>query len=129
MPIDLTVAPPVPNTRANKCTVSVLAMLEKAIRALPALPEASESDEIAMFSQGIPTELDNEDAWEYLDPLLNHFLGFNRTVESISEVLRGGEKGLAGMIRYLKEFVSRYQIDEVLLEGKVERLVRAIQIR
>jgi hypothetical protein len=103
-------------------------MLEKAIRALPALSEASESNKIAMFSQGISTELDNKDAWEYLDPLLNHFLGFNRTVESIFKVLHGGEKGLAGMIQYLKEFVSRYQINKVLLKGKVERLVHAFQI-
>jgi len=124
MSINLMVAPPVPNTRA----ISVLAMLEKAIRALPALSEASESNKIAMFSQGISTELDNKDAWEYLDPLLNHFLGFNRTVESIFKVLHGGEKGLAGMIQYLKEFVSRYQINKVLLEGKVERLVHAFQI-
>jgi hypothetical protein len=94
MPIDLTVATPVPNT----CTVSVLATLEKATRALPALPEASKSDEIATFSQCIPTELDKQDAWEYLDPLLNHFLGFNRPVESISEALQGGEKGLVAMV-------------------------------
>jgi len=124
MPVDLTVAPPVPNTRA----ISVLAMLEKEIKAIPALPEASETDEIAVFSQRVPTELDKEDAWEYLDPLLNHFLGFNRSVESISEALRGGENGLAAMVRYLKEFVIRYDIDEGLLEGKVSRLVRAIQI-
>jgi hypothetical protein len=103
-------------------------MLEKEIKAIPALPEASETDEIAVFSQCVPTELDKEDAWEYLDPLLNHFLGFNRSVESISEALRGGENGLAAMVRYLKEFVIRYDIDEGLLEGKVSRLVRAIQI-
>ena len=122
-PIASTVAPPAPNTCA------VLATLEKATRTLPALPEASETDEIAVFSQSIPTELNKQDAWEYLDPLLNHFLGFNRPVESISEALRGGENGLAGMVQYLKEFVSQYEIDEGLLEGKVQRLVRAIQLR
>jgi hypothetical protein len=125
MPIVSTVALPMPNTHA----VSILATLENATRALPALPKASETDEIAIFSQGVPTELDKEAAWEYLDPLLNHFLGFNRPVESISEALHGGENGLAGMVRYLKEFVSRYEIDEGLLEGKVQRLVRAIQLR
>jgi hypothetical protein len=125
MPVVSTVALPMPNT----CAVSILAMLENATRALPALPKASKTDEIAIFSQGVPTELDKEDAWEYLDPLLNHFLGFNRPVESISEALRGGENGLAGMVQYLKEFVSQYEIDEGLLEGKVQRLVRAIQLR
>ena len=122
-PIASTVAPPVPNTCA------VLATLEKATRTLPALPEASETDEIAVFSQSIPTELNKQDAWEYLDPLLNHFLGFNRSLESISEALRGGENGLAAMVQYLKDFISQYEIDEGLLEGKVSRLVRAIQMR
>ena len=125
MPVVSTVALPMPNT----CTVSILAMLENATRALPALPKASKTDEIAIFSQGVPTELDKEDAWEYLDPLLNHFLGFNRPVESISKALRGGENGLAGMVQYLKEFVSQYEIDEGLLEGKVQRLVCAIQLQ
>jgi hypothetical protein len=122
MPVDLTVAPPVPNTRA----ISVLAMLEKEIKAIPALSKASETDKIAVFSQHIPIELDKEDAWKYLDPLLNHFLGFNRSMESISEALWGGENGLAAMVRYLKEFVTWYDIDKGLLEGKVSRLVHAI---
>ena len=124
MPVASVAAPPVPNTH----TVNVLVTLERAIRALPTLPEATETDEMAVFSQRVPTELDKEEAWEYLDPLLNHFLGFNRSVESISKALRGGENGLAAMVRYLKEFVSWYEIDEGLLEGKVSRLVRAIQM-
>jgi hypothetical protein len=61
MPIVLPVAPSVPKTR----TVSVLAMLEKATRALPILPEANESDEIAAFSQPIPTELAKEDYYHH----------------------------------------------------------------
>jgi hypothetical protein len=69
-----------------------------------------------------------EDTWEYLDPLLNHFLGFNRSMESISEALHGGKKGLVAMVQYLNDFVCQYEIDEGLLEGKVERLVHAIQI-
>ena len=53
--------------------------LERAIDKLPDLPEATESDEISMFAQRVPTDLAKEDAWEYLDPIipmLNRFLGF-----------------------------------------------------
>ncbi len=103
--------------------------LEKAIKKLPDLPEASESDEILMFSQHIPTDLAEEDAWEYLDPMLNRFLGFGQTTESISDKLRGGARGLTAMVQYLKEFVGRYQIDGGLLEGKIERLINVIQTR
>ena len=116
---------PTPNTHA----IRILATLEKAVRSLPVLPDASESDEIAVFSENIPTDLAKEDAWEYLDPMLNRFLGFNRSEESIYNELRGGARGLEAMIRYLKDFVGQYQIDGSLLEGKIQRLVNVIQTR
>lgn len=118
-------APPAPNTHA----VNILATLEKAVVNLPVLPDASESDEIAVFSENIPTDLAQEDAWEYIDPILNRFLGFNRTEENIYNELRGGARGLSAMVRYLKEFADRYQIDGALLEGKINRLVNIIQTR
>jgi len=34
---------------------------------------------------------------------------------------------LSVMVRYLKDFVGRYQIDGALLEGKIQRLVNVIQ--
>jgi len=65
-------------------------------------------------------DLVKEDAWEYLDPMLNHFLGFNQMVGSICNELQGGEMGLSVMVRYLKEFIGQYQIDGALLEGKIQ---------
>ena len=112
---------------SNTHAIMILVTLEKAIDNLPALPDACESDEIAMFSGSVPTDLVPEDAWEYLDPMLNRFLGFNRTEESICNALRGGAMGLLAMVRYLKEFVGRYQIDGALLEGKIQRFVNIIQ--
>ena len=109
--------------------MNVLAKLEKAIKDLPVLPDATGSDEIAMFSENVPTDLAKEDAWEYLDPMLNRFLGFNRSAESIYNELRGGARGLSGMAQYLKDFVRRYDIDGALLEGKIERLVNVIQMQ
>ncbi|KAH9983684.1 hypothetical protein BJV77DRAFT_1072684 [Russula vinacea] len=109
--------------------VSVLATLEKAVRKLPGLPEAREMDEIAEFAQSVPMNLDKDDAWEYFDPILNYLLGFNRTTECISKELRGGERGLVAMVRYLREFVGQYQIDEGLLEGKIKQLLDVIQMR
>jgi hypothetical protein len=107
--------------------VNLLVVLENAIHDLPALPEASESDEIAMFAQSVPTNLADNDAWEYLDPMLNRFLGFNRTAEGILNELCGGERGLAVMVQYLKEFIGRYHINGGLLEGKIQRLLKVIQ--
>ncbi len=107
----------------------LLAKLEKTISNLPkTLPNMSETDEIAVFAQNVPTDMDGEDAWEFfLDPLLNRFLGFRRPIKSISTSLRGGGKGLTAMARYLREFVGQYRIDGALLEGKVLRLIEAIE--
>jgi len=46
--------------------------------------------------------------------------------ESIYNKLQGGARGLSAMVRYLKEFVGRYEIDGALLEGKIQRLINII---
>jgi hypothetical protein len=79
-------------------TVNILAALEKAVKNLPALPDADESDEITIFLGNVLTDLAKDDAWEYLDPILNRFLGFNRTAESIYNELQGGAQGLSAMV-------------------------------
>jgi hypothetical protein len=104
----------------NKHAINILVTLEKAVRNLPVLPDATESNEIAVFSGNVPTNLAKEDAWEYLDLMLNCFLGFNRIPEDIYNALQGGVMGLLGMVYYLKEFASQYQIDGALLEGKIQ---------
>jgi hypothetical protein len=108
------------DARPDAHTVNLLMTLERAMSNLPALPEANETNEIIVFAQHVPTDLAKDNAWEYLDPLLNRFLGFNRTTESISEDLQGGERGLAAMVRYIREFAGRYQINGGLLEGKLQ---------
>ena len=111
---------------------NLLTKLESAIANLPNLPEASERDELAVFAQHIPTDMNQDDAWEsLLDPLLNRFLGFGRSIESISEALRGGEMGLVAMARFLRTFVARYHVEGLgaLLEGKLNQLMKAIEMR
>ena len=113
---------------ASPPAINILVKLETVIKNVPALPDASEANEITAFSQHVPTNLDTDDEWEYLDPMLNHFLGFNRSVKRSSEELQGGDMGLVAMIRYLKDFVGLYQIDIGLLEGKMQQLLDAIQM-
>ena len=93
----------VPDPLVNK----LLTKLESAIANLPNLLEASETDELAVFMQYVPINMDRDDAWEsLLDPLLKHFLGFSSFIESISKALQGGERGLVAMARFLQTFVA-----------------------
>ena len=118
-------APAISDRLANE----LLTKLEKSISDLPkTLPAVTEADEIAIFTQNVPSDMDRDDAWELLlDPLLNWFLGFGRPIEVISVSLRGGDKGLTAMAWYLREFVAWYRIDGALLEGKVLWLIEAIE--
>jgi len=87
-------APSAPDMQA----VDIIAILEKAVGNLPALPDVRESDEIVVFLESIPNDLAKDDAWEYLNPILNCFLGFNRTEESIYKELQGGAMGLLATV-------------------------------
>ena len=49
--------PSTASTARNTHTVNILATPEKAVESLPALPNAGESDEIAAFSENVPTDL------------------------------------------------------------------------
>lgn len=84
------------STSPNTYTVNILITLEKVIDKLPDLPEASEYDEILMFAQRVPTNLAKEDAWEYLDPMLNWLLGFSQTTERISNKVARWSMGIDG---------------------------------
>jgi len=88
------IPPPVPNMHA----INLLTMLEKVVENIPVLSDASESDKIAVFSESVPTDLVKEDAWEYLDLILNHFLGFSKMEECIYKDLWGGMIGLLAIV-------------------------------
>ncbi len=126
---DVTVVPPRPDTLVN----NLLADLEKAISDLPsAHPDPTTMENLSIipeFPQALPTNMDRDDVWEtILDPYLNRFLGFGKSVESIAESIKGQKKALASMVNFLQEFTRQFRIDGVLLEGKVRRLISAIKM-
>jgi hypothetical protein len=65
-----------------------------------------------------------EDAWEKFDGPLNTLL--QKPPEELQHLVRVGEKGLIGLCRLLKYLVTYHQVSGVLLEGKLERLMNAI---
>ena len=84
-------------------------------------------DILARFSVDPVLELEaGDDAWEMADRALNGVIGYCKTVEEIAKIIRRGLLGMDGLCRWLKLLVSELQIDEVLLEGKVKRLIDAM---
>jgi hypothetical protein len=73
--------------------------------------------------------MDRDDIWEFiLDPHLNCFLGFGKSVESIATLLKGQKMALVSMVNFLRDITGRFRINGALLEGKVQRLIKVIEI-
>ena len=127
---DATALSPIHNTLAN----ALLADLERAISNLPSVePNPTAMEELNIFPDSLaafPTNMDRDDIWKVvLDPCLNRFLDFGKSVESIAASLKGQKKSLVSMVKFLRDVTGRFHIDGALLEGKVRRLIKAIEMR
>jgi hypothetical protein len=115
-----TLSSPIPNILVNK----LLADLENAISTLPSTlsrSDPTEIEELTIFPPILPTNMDHNDIWEFiLDPHLNCFLGFGKSVESIATLLKRQKMALVSMVNFLRDITGQFQIDGALLEGKVQ---------
>ena len=116
----------IPGTLVNK----LLADLEKVISDLPSTHlDSIKIEGSSIFPQPLPTTMDCDDSWEFIvEPHLNHFLGFGKSVESIAALLKGKKAVLVSLTKFLREFTGRFQINGALLEEKVRRLIMAIEM-
>lgn len=106
--------------------IDLLRKLRLRVEALP--PDVGTADEnhpLAAFS-GNPEGCvgKDEDAWEMFDGPLNTLL--QKPQEELRSLVRVGEKGLIGLCRLLEYLVVRQNVSGALLEGKVGRLIQAI---
>ncbi|KAJ8518371.1 hypothetical protein ONZ45_g4578 [Pleurotus djamor] len=110
-----------------KMGIQLINDLEARIQHLPAdTPIAGADHPLARFA-GDPrgSVADGEDAWEVWDQPLNMVLRTNSQDELRSLICRG-EYGLTGLCRLLRYLVYEQRIAGALLEGKVERLLEAM---
>lgn len=113
---------------ADVYVLVLLARLDRAAQELPThIPEAEPHDNIAcVLSVGDPD--DPSEAWEYLDPVLNNLLGYSSSVEDIAQQVWHGPLGVEGLGRLIHRFVVNYGITGDLLEGKLGKLLEAIEL-
>ena len=106
----------IPDTLVN----TLLADLEKVISNLPGDPDPTEMKKLSTFSHILPTTIECEDSWKFIvEPHLNCFLGFGKSLESIAASLKEQKKELVTLISFLRDYTRWFQIDGALLEGKV----------
>lgn len=115
-------------TAGTLSTTSLLSELERMSVSLPlSIPEGTEMDVLARFSGNPVSELEaGQDGWEMADRVLNGAIGYGKTIEDIAKIIRRGPLGMDGLCKWLRVLVSELQVDESLLEGKVNRLIGAM---
>lgn len=121
---------PVTFGEVSTTPVTLLNKFKAAIDALPLdVPVGVNSDDLAAFS-GNPAALigPDDEPWEILDQVLNRLVGYGATPEGISTVIRWGPLGMDGMYNWVKACIEDLHIGEALLEGKIQRLVEAMEI-
>src|SRR5262249_27311791 len=107
--------------------IELLRKLRARIEALP--PDVGIADDnhpLAHFSGNLERSVEkDEDAWEKFDGPLNTLL--QKPPEELHHLVRVGEKGLIGLWRLLEYLVTCHKVSGVLLEGKVSRLMQAME--
>jgi len=108
---------------------TLLNWFKAAIDSLPlVVPIGIDSDDLAAFS-GNPAALigPDDEPWEILDQVLNRLVGYGATPEGIRSIIRRGQFGMDGMYKWVKACIEDLHIDEPLLEGKIQRLIEAME--
>jgi hypothetical protein len=117
------------STTTKSLERSVLSTLREKVENLPqTVPVADQTHVLAGYSQS-PQELTSDiqndaDIWETWDPKLNVLLPHNG--DDLKLLVVRGQFGLTGLVRFFEHLVQDRNVDEGLLEGKVKRLVDAI---
>jgi hypothetical protein len=106
--------------------IALLQTFRARIEGLPRnVGEADDGHPLAAFA-GDPVGCvgDDEDAWEKFDGPLNGLL--QKPPNELRNLVRVGEKGLIGLCHLLEYLVAHHQLSGYLFEGKLERLMLAI---
>jgi hypothetical protein len=114
-----------PNTRASSLlpATHIVRRLYAAIAKVPdTVPEANVHDALAAFSGDPSRKVDPamgpDELWEsVLNSMLKRQLGWGNTAES-ADIVRRGEMGLNGLVKFVEYFVVERGVDANLFEGK-----------
>ena len=81
----------IPDTLVN----TLLTDLENMISNLPGDPNPTKMKKLSTFSPILSTTIEHKDSWEFIvEPHLNHFWGFEKSLECIAASLIGQKKEL-----------------------------------
>ncbi|KAJ7191499.1 hypothetical protein GGX14DRAFT_381111, partial [Mycena pura] len=111
---------------------SLLATLESAIKRLPAtVKTATATDELAAFGNDpagyLGAAIPADEVFENLNGLFHRVLGWSMPVHETAALLRRGDLGLDGLLRFLAYFVQERGVPERDFGAKIQQILDAIQ--
>jgi len=109
---------------------SLINQLRAVTQSLPSsIAIGTEDDVLAQFSEPLvvnPNECD--DAWQMIDKILNGAIGYDMSVAGVTAIIRRGRLGMDGMCDWLEACISKHGVHPMLLEGKIQRLLDAMNL-
>jgi hypothetical protein len=108
----------------------LLNRIQKIVKNLPdSVPIASSQDRLAVFSYDpcliAETTKNGDDLWEdTLNSFLKKALGWGGE-EDMEDMVRRGEKGMDGIMHFVRYFINERGVSEALFEGKLNCLLDA----
>lgn len=103
--------------------------LQKAVTALPhAIPKALRTHVLAAYNRD-PSELVADrptdiGLWEHFDGVLNVLIP--QEIEEVKKLVVRGKHGIQGLVNLLKHLIDKHGIIGGVLNGKVDRIMWAI---
>ncbi|KAJ8690431.1 hypothetical protein PTI98_011859 [Pleurotus ostreatus] len=104
--------------------VALVRQFRQRINLIPAAVAPASSEHPLTRFAGPPAVGNDEDAWEIYDGPLNTLL--QQPEDKLRDLVRTGEKGLLGLCNFLESLVVDHGVMGALFEGKLERLMQAI---
>jgi hypothetical protein len=105
---------------------------EEIVKSLPeSVPIGSRNDKLAAFNIEPALlddpETDANDLWEVvINGFLKEHLGWGKQVDMV-ELIRRGEQGMDGVLRFAKYFIEKRGVSVDLFEGKLSHLLGAAE--
>lgn len=92
------------------------------------IPVATVDDALATFSCDPHLLIDDPDeSWMAINKTLHSALGWDTPVEQLMKIVRRGVLGIEGFVVWIESCLRDVGIDGSLLEGRLERMLAAVQ--
>ena len=120
------ITPHASSSRLASFDTPLVAELRAAATRLPeSVPVGSPEDELSSFACQLVIPSDR-DSWEYIDQQLNRVIGSERHPDELIAIVRRGPLCINGFCDWLQSCIRDFDVSEVLLERKIQRVIDAV---